>query len=145
MMETANSRGQRLHGPEANTALESRILRLMAVAVALAVIVSMPIAPWRTTAGLALGGLLSLFNYHWLRSSVRDLIAANASDKAVGHSASRYVLRYAVIVAVVFGTYRFGMVSLPATIIGLCSFVAAFFAEAFRQLYIAIVHREEIS
>ena len=145
MIETANNAGQGPHLPEPDTALESRIFRMMAVSVTLAVIASMPLAPWRTTAGLALGGLLSLFNYHWLRGSVRGLIAANASDKPVGHSASRYVLRYAVIGVVVFGAYTFGMVSLPATIIGLCSFVAAFFAEAFRQFYIAIVHREEIS
>ena len=117
----------------------------MALSVALSVVIATPFFPWRVTSGLALGGVLSLLNYHWLRGSVSGLIAANASDKTVGHSASRYVLRYAVIGVVVFGAYTFGMVSLPATIIGLCSFVAAFFAEAFRQFYIAIVHREEIT
>jgi len=145
MMETANNRGHDVHGPEADTVLESRILRTMGVSVTVAVIVSLPFAPWRTTVGLALGGLLSLFNYHWLRGSVKALIAANASDKPVGHSAARYILRYAVIGVVAFGAYTFGMVSLPATIVGLCSFVAAFFAEALRQFYIAVFRREEIS
>jgi ATP synthase I chain len=144
MNETANSKSQGLSKAD-DTALESRILRVMAVSVAVAVIVSTPLAPWRSTTGLALGGILSLFNYHWLRSSISALIAANASEKTVSHSAFRYVLRYAVIGAVVFAAYNLGIVSLPATIIGLCSFVPAFFAEAFRQFYIAIIQREEIS
>ena len=145
MMKTTDSRDQVAAEPEADTALQSRILRGMAVSVILAVIVSASFVAWRTTAGLALGGILSLFNYHWLRSSVSGLIAANASNKTMGHSASRYVLRYAVIGLLVFGAYQFGLVSLAATLIGLCSFVVALFAEAFRQFYFAIIHREETS
>lgn len=143
MMETDNIRGA--SATDADSALESRIFRVMAVSVALAVMVSAPLAPWRSTAGLALGGILSLFNYRWLSSSVSGLIAANASDKTGRHSAARYILRYGVIGLLVFGAYKLGGVSLPATIIGLCSFVVALFAEAFRQFYFAIIHREEIS
>ncbi|MGH9908585.1 MAG: hypothetical protein ACRD8U_23750, partial [Pyrinomonadaceae bacterium] len=40
--------------------IEVRIFRTMAAAVALAVIISFPFAPWRVTAGLLTGGLLSL-------------------------------------------------------------------------------------
>lgn len=145
MIKPANNRNQDVSGTEADTALEARMFRAMAVSVALAVMVMAPLAPWRSTAGLALGGILSLFNYHWLRSSVSGLLAASASAKMTGHSASRYVLRYAVIGTVVFAAYTSGLVSLPVTIIGLCSFVVAFLAEAFRQFYIAIIHREEIS
>lgn len=143
-METVNIRDPRVSEAAADAALESRILRVMALAVTVAVVVSTLLAPWRSTAGLALGGILSLFNYHWLRTSVSALIAANASGKTVGQPASRYVLRYLVIGALVFGAYKGGLVSLPATIIGLCSFVVALFAEAFREFYIAIIHREEI-
>jgi hypothetical protein len=32
---------------------------------------------------------------------------------------------------------------LPATIAGMCSFVAALFVEAFRQFYFVIIGREE--
>jgi hypothetical protein len=145
MMETANNKSRGLLEPQDDLALEFRILRVMAASVALAVIVSAPLAPWRSTAGLALGGILSLFNYHWLRTSVSALIAANTTGKTVGQPASRYVLRYVVIGALVFGAYKVGLVSLPATIIGLCSFVVALFAEAFREFYLAIIHREGIS
>jgi len=43
----------------------------------------------------------------------------------------KYVLRYFVVAAAVLTAYNLGVVSLPATIAGLCSFVAALFFEAF--------------
>jgi len=58
---------------------------------------------------------------------------------------AQYILRYFVIGAVVFFAYKLNIVSLAATIAGLCSFVVALFVEAFRELYFAIIHREEIS
>jgi hypothetical protein len=54
------------------------------------------------------------------------------------------VLRYAVIGAVILLSYQFGIASVPALIVGLCSFVFALFVEAFREFYFAIIHREEI-
>jgi hypothetical protein len=42
----------------------------------------------------------------------------------------------------VFAAYGLGIVSLPATIIGLSAFVPALFVEAFRQVYFSIIHRE---
>ena len=36
-----------------------------------------------------------------------------------------------------------GQFTLPATIAGMCSFMAALFVEAFRQCYFAIIRREE--
>jgi len=47
-----------------------------------------------------------------------------------------------VIVAV---GYKLNLISLPATIIGLSSFVVALFAEAFRESYFIITHREGIN
>jgi hypothetical protein len=129
----------------ANAALEARIIRIMAFSVALSVVIAAPFFPWRVTSGLALGGVLSLLNHHWLRSSVSALIMANATNRSVGHSAYRYILRYLVVGVVVFVAYRFGVASLPATIIGLCSFVVALFAEALRQFYQVFIRREGIS
>jgi len=122
-------------------ALESRLIRVMAAVVALAVIGSAVLAPWRVTAGLALGGTLALLNYHWLRTSVRALLS-EATVKRPRITITRYVLRHLIIGAVVFAGYLLQWVSLPATIVGLCAFVPALFVEAFRQFYFAIIHRE---
>ncbi len=125
------------------SAMERRIFRGMCVAVALAVLISAPLAPWRVTTGLLLGGLLSLFNYHWLRTSVAAVFEAAPSGARPKMRASRYVLRYFVISAVVVAAYWLDLVSLAATLLGMCSFVAASLVEGFRQLYFAITSREE--
>ena len=128
-----------------DTDIDGRIFRAMAFAVAGAVVVSVPLTEWRFTAGLLLGGILSLLNHYWLISST------TAAFKVVAHGAKpritlvHYILRYLVIAIVVFAAYKLNIVSLVATIAGLCSFVVALFVEAFREFYFAIIHREEIS
>ena len=132
--------------PTADGAIDTRVLRTMAVATGLAVLISVAVAPWRVTTGLLLGGLLSLLSHHWMRTSI-----SAAFDRALGSgtkpqiTSMKYVLRYFVVAAAVFAAYNLGVVSLPATIAGLCSFVVALFVEAFREFYFAIIHREETS
>jgi hypothetical protein len=125
--------------------LEARVFHTMAVAVALAVIGSLPFAQWRVTTGLLLGGLLSLLNHHWLSSSTTAVFSVIAHGTKPQLKLTRYILRYMVIATAVFLAYKLNIVSLAATIAGLCSFVVALFVEAFRELYFAIIHREETS
>ena len=119
-------------------ALEMRLFRVMIASVALAVIVSTMLLPWRLTTGLMLGGLLSLLNFHWLRTSVAAVFRVSA-----GLGISRYIFRYFVVAGAAFAAYELGLVSVPALFAGLCSFVPALFIEAFRQFYFAISRREE--
>jgi len=122
-----------------------RILRTMAAAVTLAVMISAPMAQWRITTGLLLGGLLSLLNHHWLSSSTAAAFSVVAHGAKPKLTLAQYILRYLVVGAVVFVAYKLNLVSLGATIAGLCSFVVALFVEALREFYFAIVHREETS
>jgi hypothetical protein len=138
------TRGPASEGLEEDpSAMERRIFRGMCVAVALAVLISAPLAPWRVTAGLLLGGALSLFNYHWLRTSVAAVFGAAPEGARPKMKASRYVLRYFVLAVAVVVAHQLGLVSLAATLLGMCSFAAASLAEGFRQLYFAITRREE--
>lgn len=125
------------------SAMERRIFRWMCVTAALAVLVSAPLAPWRVTTGLLLGGVLSLFNHHWLRTSVAAVFDAAPAGARPKWKASRYILRYFVMAAAVIVAYRLDLVSLAATLLGMCSFVAASLVEGLRQLYFAITRREE--
>jgi hypothetical protein len=145
MKETPNNaRGVLL--PEVHsTGIERRIFRTMAFAVAFAFVVSLPFAQWRITSGLLVGGLLSLLNHHWLSTSSAAAFEVVALGVKPRLKLAQYVLRYIVVGTVVFIAYKFNVVSLTATIAGLCSFVVALFAEALREFYFAIIHREEIS
>src|SRR2546426_6332873 len=109
----------------ADEGLETRLFRVMIAAVATGVSIAALIAPWRVTTGLLLGGLLSLLNYHWLRTSIAALVQARVAGKSASARASRYILRYFVIATIVMVAYELNLISLPATIIGLCSFVVA--------------------
>ena len=129
----------------ANGGVEARIFRTMALAVAIAVLISLPFAPWRTTIGLLLGGSLSLLNHHWLSSSTAAAFTVLIHGAKPRLKLAQYVLRYLVIATLVFIAYKLNIVSLAATIAGLCSFVVALFAEAFREFYFVIIHREETS
>src|SRR2546421_12643430 len=129
------------------SALETRMLRTMIVTIIAAVAIAAVIAPWRITTGLLLGGVLSILNYRWLHSSATAIINLNiglpAGSPAPRAHSIRYVLRYAIVAAAVFAAYQLNIVSLAATIVGLCSFVPALMLEAFRQFYFIIIHREE--
>ena len=143
MSEIVNSAGRSAFAGTDPAAMERRLHRTMCVTVALAVIISAPHAPWRVTTGLLLGGLLSLFNHHWLRTSLSAVFGAAQSGRRVKINAARYVLRYFVIAAVVTVAYMLDLVSIVATLVGLCSFVSAVMLEAFVQIYFAIINREE--
>lgn len=124
-------------------ALERRLLRTMCVVAAMAALVSLFFAPWRVTAGLVLGGVLAVFNYRWLHSSTAAMLGTGTMGRRERMNASRYVLRYFIVAAIVCAAYAFNLVSLVATLVGLCSFAAAALLEAFVQIYFAIIHRED--
>ena len=123
--------------------LGNRLLYSMVVAAAIAVLVSAVIAPWRVTSGLFLGGSLSLLNYRWLHTSVAAILNIDLSVQRPRARSWRYLLRYFVVGVIVLAAYRLHLISLVATLLGLCSFVPALFVEAARQFYFAIIHREE--
>jgi hypothetical protein len=143
--DSASPAGAEDAGPvgEDPRAAGRRILRDTCVAAALAVAVSLFVAPWRVTAGLALGGALAAFNQHWLRTSVEAVFEGAPAGRPPRMGAARYVLRYVVVGAVVFLAYQTGLASLVATLAGMCAVVAGLLAEGFRQLYFALVRREE--
>ena len=113
------------------------------MAALVAVAISALLAPWRVTTGLALGGALALFNQHWLRSSVEAVFEGASATRPPRLGAARYILRYFVVAAVVYAAAASGLASLAATLAGMCAVVAGLLAEGFRQLYFAIVRREE--
>jgi hypothetical protein len=128
-----------------DNAINLRIFRTMAIATGLSVAVSAMVGPWRFTTGLLLGGLLALFNHRWLKKSAAAAIQLSTSGGAPQFRVAQFLLRYVVIAAVIFATVEFDLVSLPAVLAGLCTFVTAMMVEAFREFYFAIIEREEIS
>jgi hypothetical protein len=128
-----------------NKAINQRIFRTMAIATGLSVAVSALVGPWRFTTGLLIGGLLALFSHRWLKNSAAAAIQLSTAAGIKQLRLAQFLLRYLVIAGVVFATYTLDLVSLPAVLAGLCSFVVAMLVEACREFYFAIIEREEIS
>jgi hypothetical protein len=135
------SRFKRSENDADNLAL--RLLRVMAASVVLGVAISLPFQTSRVTTGILLGGSLSLLNFHWLRSSIAAAFNRAQEGTRPQIRLAKYVLRYFVIGASVYTAYKLNLVSLPATIAGLSTFVVALFAEALRETYF-IIRREGI-
>jgi hypothetical protein len=123
--------------------LEKRIFRSMACAVAIAVFASLLVGPWRVTTGLLFGGILSLVNYRWLHGTVAAILNVHQPGQKLRPKVWKHAFRYLIIAAAVFVAYKFRLVSLPATLVGLSSFVVALFVEAFREVYFSVIRREE--
>jgi membrane-bound metal-dependent hydrolase YbcI (DUF457 family) len=115
----------------------------MAVATALAVMISVFIAPWRVTAGLLVGGLLALFSHSWLKNSAAAAIQLSTAGGRPQLRLAQFIFRYFVMAAVIFALYSLDLVSLPAVLAGMSTFVVAMFVEAGREFYFAIIEREE--
>ncbi|HSE21381.1 MAG TPA: ATP synthase subunit I [Pyrinomonadaceae bacterium] len=130
---------------EVDHSLDTRVFRTMLIASLLAVAISLPLAPWRVTFGILIGGALALFSHHWLKSS-----AAAAIQMSIGANQNRlgltqFFLRYCVIALVVYLVAVLGIANLTAVLAGLASFVVALMVEAGREFYFAITHREEMN
>ncbi len=143
MKQSLNSAGFADGVRDSDEALETRLLRSMIVSIAIAVVLTAIFAPWRATSGLVLGGLLSILNYRWLNNSVTAVLSIGLPSQRPRLGASRFLLRYVIIGAVIFTAYNVQIISLAAALAGLCSFVPALFVEAGREFYFAIIHREE--
>jgi hypothetical protein len=125
--------------------INTRMFYTMVVTTALAVAVSAFVAPWRVTTGLLLGGVLALFSHSWLKNSAAAAIRLSTTGDRPQFRLAQFILRYIVIAAAVIATYTLELVSLPAVLVGLSTFVVALFVEALREFYFAIKKREEIS
>ncbi len=104
--------------------------------------------PWRVTTGLLVGGLLALFSHRWLKNSAAAAIECPLPYRwaAPQFRLAQFLLRYLVIAGRRFcDCTTLDLVSLPAVLAGLCSFVVAMMVEALREFYFAIIEREEIS
>jgi len=131
-------------GPLPN-GFDARILRFMMVITAIGAVVTLFVGNWRISIGLIIGGALAILNHRWLQSSTAAAFSVLLEGQKPRINLALYIFRYLVIASVVLIVYELGLAPLPAIVAGLSSFVVAVFLEAVRELYFAIIQREEIS
>jgi hypothetical protein len=124
---------------DSNVTIDQRLLRTMVVTTLVAVGLTPFFASWRVATGVFLGGALALVNHRWMKSSIASAFSSVTAGTAPNIGVAKFVLRYLVIGLTVYAAYVLNIVSLPATILGLCTFVVALFFEAGREFYFTIV------
>jgi hypothetical protein len=110
-------------------AIQRRVWRNGMVLVGLAILVAAPIAGLTVTLGLALGGGLSLFNYRWLQSSIRDVLAVGGSKTPPG-TYLKFIVRWLVVAGIAWVGNRTGYCDATAIVAGLFAPALAIMVEA---------------
>jgi len=124
---------------DVSSSVEKRLWYLLLVSFALELAGSLVLADLRFSAGVLIGGLLAIFNFRVLQTSVRGLMETHSNRFAV-----RFLLRYAVILLVILIVSLLKVVPLMGLLLGISSFVIALMAESMIQFYFVLIKHEEV-
>lgn len=114
---------------------EQRLRFITMVVIVAGAALAFALADLKMALGIALGGLLSLFNERWLRSSTKAMIElASATGNPSVATTSKFIFRFVVIAAVIAVAMKSGYFNLLGIGIGFAAFVVAAMIEAFYQL-----------
>lgn len=119
--------------------VDRALLRMYRWMAACAVLVALVLLIWKGAwhaGGFAVGAVLSILNFHWLKAAVDGLAGHVARRKPVGtrRLVAKWLLRYALIVAAGYVILKSSVVSLYAFLGGLFVFVAGVLAEMIYEL-----------
>ena len=113
-----------------NSAFDRRVDRLSVILLVLAAGIIFYLYSWREAASIALGGVLSLINFHWLRQAVDFVVLQGGSGPVGKRVALKFGGRYALIALILYVTIR-SSVLVPALVIaGLLVYVLAIIVES---------------
>jgi hypothetical protein len=99
---------------------------------------------WRDSLGIVIGAAAAWLNFRWLRTSVAGLtnkLVANPQTSAPSALlAARFLLRYAVLAAVVYATLKGSVASILGVFAGLLLIVPALLIEAVYEFSLSRQH-----
>ena len=120
-----------------DSGIERRFQRNTYVVIGVAVIAGWFLSGWRMALGATLGGALCLFNVRWLSGSVRAILnkaVVTQSRRVPPFTASKFILRYFVIAAVIGIALLTGYFHPLGIGIGFAAFAGGVMIEAAYQL-----------
>lgn len=116
---------------------EQRLRIITVVLIVAGAVLAFALADLKMALGIALGGILSLFNERWLRSSTKAMIElASATGNPSVATTSKFIFRFVIIAAVIAVAMKSGYFNLLGIGLGFAAFVGATMVEAVYQLII---------
>lgn len=110
------------------------ILGVMFAVVAVTALAAAPLYGWKASIGVVLGGVLAWLNFRWLDSSTRAMMTT-PELATMPILAMKYVLRYVLIAAVIFGIWYYDLLPVAAVIAGLASFAVAVVLKGLKSIF----------
>lgn len=121
-------------GTTTSAAISHRgILILMAVMIGAGTLAGFAFGGTRYAFGVLFGGVLAFANYMWLDRSTRAIFSQTATA-STGLLAARYILRYAVVGAVLWLIYMTDALPVAAVILGLAAFAFAVVVQGLKNI-----------
>ena len=118
-----------------------RIERTVVILGVISAVAALGFASWRDGLGILIGAAASWLNFRWMRTSITGLterLAANPRATAsTGLLALRFLLRYAIVGAVVYATLKGSVASGLGVCAGLLLIVPALMLEALYELLLS--------
>ena len=110
------------------------ILLTMAGVVAVSAAVAAMVYGPRVGIGVIIGGLLAWLNFRWLDSSTRAIMV-DPLTATTPILAMKYILRYVLIAAVLYGIWWTAVLPVAAVIAGLGSFAIAILIRGLKSIF----------
>jgi uncharacterized membrane protein len=110
------------------------ILGVMAVVVIVGAALGFALRGTRFSVGILFGGLLAFANYLWLERSTRAIFE-NAAISSAGWLATKYILRYVALGAVLLVVYLTDVLPVTAVIAGLGAFALAVVIQGLKDIF----------
>src|SRR5262245_25140274 len=126
-----------------------RIERTLIVLGVLAACAALVLGTWRDSAGILIGTACSWLNFRWLRTSIvgltNRLVANPDATGSAALLALRFLLRYAVVGAVVYATLKGSVASSLGVCAGLLLIVSALMIEAMYEFRLSRQRNTQVS
>jgi len=113
-----------------NAAFDRRVDRTGIVLLFLASALTFYLHSGKAALSIALGGILSLVNFHWLKQAVDFVILRGGTGPVGKRVAWQYIGRYALIAAILYVTIRSSILMPALIVIGLLVYVAPILVES---------------
>jgi len=113
-----------------NAAFDRKVDRTGVILLVLATAITLYLASWRAALSIALGGVLSVVNFHWLKQAVDFVILKGGTGPVGKRVAWQYVGRYALIGLTLYVTIRSSILVPALVVAGLLVYVLAILVES---------------
>ena len=117
------------------------LIQMAAVTVLMSLVVLFAVSA-RFAGGILAGGILAFANYFWLKSSLRALFSHPGEGTGAVLLSLKYILRYALLGAVLYAIFITGAFPVVAVVAGLGSFALAVVSEGLYNIFSTFNRRE---